>query len=83
MFNFPWKIHGLAKGGPPRELLVTTEHTHLLELYRLALVTVEHRIETTAKPKYSNSPGYVEYQTLHHNRDHYKEVIEWLEKLSA
>lgn len=82
MFYFPWKIHSVAKG-PPHNFLVEIEHKHLLELYERALVTVEHIIETTEKPKYSDSPGHYDYQKLKQDRDHYKEAIAWLEKLSA
>ncbi len=82
MFHFPWKIHGVSKG-PPHNHLVSVEHKHLLELYDRALRTVELWIALTAKPAFSDAPGYLEYQSMEHDRDHYKEVIAWLENMSA
>lgn len=80
MGTLPYMVHGLTAGQTP-DLLVHIEHTHLLELYERALVTVEQQIAASSEPKYTTSPGYLAYGWLKRDREHYKKMIDWLKGL--
>jgi len=82
MFHFPWKVHGIAKG-PPKNLLVQVEHTHLVEVYERALANLEFQAESVPKPKHSGTERFQAYQGLLHDIHHYKEMLAWLRELDA